>query len=95
MIVPFFSSFIYLFSLSLFFLYATVFEATFVALLFSLSAFKLLLELLVLRRFFFLLLFEVSTLPLMEFVIPLKPKVDKFPAFLDDAELDFFNWIFS
>ena len=92
-IAPFFSYFNYLFSLSSFFLPAILLEVfNPFPFAFSLSAFRLLFDVLVFS-IFFLLLFEVYTRVLIEFAIEL-PRVDVLFEFLELAELDFLSLLF-
>lgn len=90
MMAPFFSSFTSLFYLSSFFfpLPLTVEVLSPLVLPVSRKAFRLLLEVLVLRTFF-LLLVEVSTRVLIEQFMEL-PRVDTLLVFFEEVELDFF-----
>lgn len=96
MIAPFFSSLIYLFSLSSFFLLPIKLLDVlrpFAPFAFSLRVFRLLLEVLVLSMLF-LLLFEVYTRVLIELDIEL-PRVEMLFEFLEEAELDFLTLLLS
>lgn len=92
---PFFSYFTYLFYLSYFFFVALTVEVFKpLVLVFYLRAFRLLLDVLVFNEFF-MLLFEVSTLVLIELDIELFPIVDILTEFFDEAELDFLSLLLS